>query len=332
MFDQPQTERLREGLAAATEPLELTVHLGGDETSFLARSLRALVGEIEALGAEKAMIRSGVGGSLPATPALTLASGSRGDIHYMALPEGLEAEPFLDLLLDLASGGPSKEAGWAGRLAALERDVELLVFVSSACPHCAQAVRTAGALALASPHIRTYIVDAQRLPDLAARFHAQSVPLTLIDSGLGFTGAVTARELVEKILAVGTPEHEERVFLSMIEGARFEDAANRIVEADGAKQFAAAWQKSAMSLRMGLLLLAERVLTSDPHALDSIVESLLPALSAEDAALRGDTADLLGHIRHQGALPALEARIDDPDGDVAEAVRDALEQIRERRG
>ncbi|MFH0945872.1 MAG: thioredoxin family protein [Planctomycetota bacterium] len=234
-------------------------------------------------------------------------------------------------MLDLARGD-SPKAEWVQLLAGLDRAVELLVFVASGCPHCAQAVRTANALSLANPLITTHIVDAQRLPEMAARFNVQSVPVTLIDSGLGFTGAVAARELVERILEVGTPEHENRVFVSLVQAARFEDAAARVRDAGGAHQFAAAWLKSAMSLRMGLLLLAGRVLAGDRHALDSVVPSLLPALSAADAALRGDTADLLGQIGHPSAVPALAARIDDKDPDVAEVAREALEQIRDPEG
>jgi HEAT repeat protein len=82
-----------------------------------------------------------------------------------------------------------------------------------------------------------------------------------------------------------------------------------------------------MSLRMGLLMLVEEVLEADDTALDAIVGKLLPALHAEDAGLRGDTADLLGQIGHASAVPTLEALLNDPNPDVVEIVTEALEQI-----
>jgi HEAT repeat protein len=85
-----------------------------------------------------------------------------------------------------------------------------------------------------------------------------------------------------------------------------------------------------MSLRMGLMLLVEEVLEADSTALDGVVAELLPALDAEDAGLRGDTADLLGQIGHASAVPALEALRNDPNPDVAEIVMEALDLIGQR--
>ena len=108
------------------------------------------------------------------------------------------------------------------------------------------------------------------------------------------------------------------------------DCVKRVLEADGASELATAWLRSAMSLRMGLLIVVEDVLGADATALDDIVGSLLPALDAEDAGLRGDTADLLGQIGHASALPALEALLGDPNPDVVEIVTEALERIGQR--
>jgi HEAT repeat protein len=53
-------------------------------------------------------------------------------------------------------------------------------------------------------------------------------------------------------------------------------------------------------------------------------------LAADDAALRGDTADLLGQIGHADAIEALTALTKDPNPDVAEIAAESLEAIQER--
>ena len=144
------------------------------------------------------------------------------------------------------------------------------------------------------------------------------------------TGAVTAQDLAARILERGDAEYGTRVLVSLLETGRMSDSVKRVLEGDGASEFAAAWLRSDMSLRMGLLMVVEDVLEADGRALDGIVDTLLPALDAEDAALRGDTADLLGQIGHASALPALEALLGDPNPDVVEIVTESLEQIRQK--
>ena len=90
------------------------------------------------------------------------------------------------------------------------------------------------------------------------------------------------------------------------------------------------WRMSATSLRLGLMLAAELALEQDPGALDDITPDLLRLLETEDAALRGDTADLLGRIGHPSAEPALRRLLADENPDVAEIAEEALEALAER--
>lgn len=329
MLDELNQRRLREGFAGGATTLELVLR-PADADSPLAAAFAELAREIELAAEGLVTVRRGEAGGPVTGPSLTLASGAHGSIHYLALPEGLEAAPFVDLLLELAREPAPPHEEWAQSLARLEQPAGVLVFVSAACPHCAQAVRAAHQVALASPRVTSTIVDAQRFEGLAAQFQVKSVPLTLVDGELGTTGAVSPQVLAAKILGRGDAEHGMRVLVSQVETGRTSDSVRRVLEGDGASELAAAWLRSAMSLRMGLLLVVEEVLEADATALDGIVEELLPALDAEDAGLRGDTADLLGQIGHASAIPALEALLSDPNPDVVEIVTEALEQIGQR--
>lgn len=329
MLDERNRQRLRDGLAGGSATLELVLHRA-DGDSPLAEAFAELAREIEAAAPGAVALRQGESGGPVTGPGLILASGARGGIHYLALPEGLEAAPFVDLLLDLARQPAPPSEEWAQSLARLEQPADVMVFVSAACPNCAQAVRAAHQVALAGPRVTSTIVDAQRFEELAARFQVKSVPLTLVDGQLGTTGTVSPQELAARILARGDAEYGPRVFVSLVEMGRTADAARRILEGDGASELSSAWLGSAMSLRMGLMLVVEEVLEADGTALDGVVAELLPALDAEDAALRGDTADLLGQIGHASAVLPLEALRSDPNPDVAEIAMEALELIRQK--
>lgn len=323
MLDEFDRKRLRDGLTNLPAPIELVLHPALEESPFSKRLAEATHNyEQAAIGSIK--IRPGDGPAPPAVPALTLRFRGRANIHYLAVPEGPEAPPFIEALLDLPKGATGMTADWTRPLAALKQPAELRVFIASACPHCPQAVRAANRIALTCPQVTTVIIDAQQFPDLAERYNAKSVPMTILDGELSIVGVVPPAKLAEKILSRDDPAYQAESFRSLVETGRFDEAAEKIH--DG---FVSAWQKSATQLRMGLMLVAEKALSKDPHSLDSIVSGLLPVTKSEDAALRGDTADLLGQIGHPTAKETLESLLNDPNPDVAEIAEEALEGLRD---
>ena len=174
------------------------------------------------------------------------------------------------------------------------------------------------------------MVDAQLFEDLAGRFKVRSVPMTVIDEGYSFIGVKTAEELAGRILDLDGEEAQAQVFESMIENGRFRDAAALMTAGPGLVYFLAAWKRSAMQVRMGLMLTVEQVFSIERTAMDGLVQDLLPLLEVEEAALRGDTADLLGQIGHESAAGPLKRLLDDPNPDVAEIAEEALAGILER--
>jgi alkyl hydroperoxide reductase subunit AhpF len=317
MLDEFDRKRLRDGLTNLPAPIELILHPSSEETPFSRRLSEAADSYMHvAIGSIK--IKKGDAAGLPSAPALTPSYRGHANIHYLAIPEGPEAPPFVEALVDLPKGAAGHDPEWIRPLSALKQPVQLWVFIASACPHCPQAVRAANRIALTTPQVTTVIIDAQQFPDLADRFKAKSVPLTVIDGEMSITGVIPPAKLVEKILTRDNAE----IFLSLVETGRFDDALKKIH--DG---FTSAWKKSATQLRMGLMMVAEKALTQDPHSMNSLVPDLLPATKSADAALRGDTADLLGQIGHPSATEALKALLNDENPDVAEIAQDALDEI-----
>jgi alkyl hydroperoxide reductase subunit AhpF len=320
-------EKVREKLANSKGSLDVVLHPAAGEESALEAPLTQVARQIEQASGGALNVELGDGIGLVALPCLTIAHRGAGRIHYQALPHGPEGRPFVEALLGPTRNGPDTSEHWVERLAALERPVELLVFVGANCPHCPGAVRSANRLALASPLVTVSIVDVQAHANLADHFNVRAVPLTILDGDLAVTGVVHSAELVDKILSRDDESHGRDLLLSLVEQGRFGHAALRIGTAPGAADFVAIWGSSSTSLRIGLLMAVETALEDDRAALDGLVDGLLPVLRHEDPALRGDTADLLGKIGHPAAADALRALVDDPNRDVAEIASEALEEI-----
>ena len=65
------------------------------------------------------------------------------------------------------------------------------------------------------------------------------------------------------------------------------------------------------------------------EALARVYEQRIAALTADDAALRGDTADLLGKIGLPSAVEPLRGLLADENPDVAEIAQEAIDAIAE---
>jgi len=321
MLSEFDLKRIREGIHGLPAPVELILHPAENETPLAAR-LEELARGIQQGTGSAIKFRTADAEDLPALPGLSLSYRGRANIRYLALPEGPEAPPFVEALVNLPKGAVGTDAEGLRPLSALKQPAELLIFIASACPHCPQAVRAANRIALTTPQVTTTVVDAQIFEDLAKRYVVKSVPMTILDRELTISGVVPPAKLVEKILARSGDAYGAEVFLSMVEVGRFDDAAGRIQ--DG---FLSAWQKSTTQLRIGLMLVAEKVLENNPGGLDSLVSGLIESTKSKDAALRGDTADLLGQTGHDSAAEALKTLLNDENPDVAEIAQEALEEI-----
>lgn len=318
---------VRETLNHVEGPLSVTFHRPARESS-LAAALEKLAEAICQETSARVHIHDESLEGVIAAPALTISAPEKGKIHYLALPEGPEAAPFLALLGNLARRRSSEENPLTQRLAQLSEPAEVLVFIAAACPHCPRAVEAATQLALASPRVSVSIIDAQQYPELAEAFGVRSVPLTVLDRRLFITGSISVAELAAAILSRRTEEYEVRVFRSLLDEGRIDAAVAHLRRGSAHVSFVPAWRDSSTSSRMGLLLIAERLLAEDPRCLDLAVAELLPLLAHKDAALRGDTADLLGRIGHPAARAQLTRLLEDPNPDVAEIAAEAIGQLR----
>ena len=328
MDENLDIQQIVNGVADLTGPVELLFHSGPENE--LTRVFGQALRRIEQAAAGLVAVKRGDGRSVSGVPCLGISVRGVERIHYLALPQGPEQGPFLEILQAVSDGDEEAPDDLRARLQLLERPAGMLVFIASACPHCPVAVRSATRVALASDKVEVTVIDAQRFPEIAERFGVKSVPLTVLDEELFITGTSSAEQLADAILSRGSESYGADLFRSLVEGGRLVEAAARLRRGGRESEFLQAWGRSTTSLRIPLLLVCEDVLDEEPTAFDGIVSALVDLLGTEDATLRGDTADLLGRIAHPSALEGLAALCGDPNPDVAEIATEAIEEIRDR--
>jgi len=81
-----------------------------------------------------------------------------------------------------------------------------------------------------------------------------------------------------------------------------------------------------LRVRMGMTALIEELHKTKPDEVRKALPSLLPLLGNESPTVRGDAAYLVGLIGDEEDRVVLKSLLNDPNPQVAEMVRDLLEQ------
>ena len=312
-----------------SSPLEITFHSSGEDSEFS----KALSGIAEGLAEEAGegiKLFQGDGNNLPVTPAITFNHTDCGMIHYMAFPEGQEVAPFQEMITRNVQGVANLPDDLKASLHALEKTVEILVFIASTCPHCPQAVRAAHLMSLNSKKITTAVIDVQRFPEFTDTFKIRSVPMIVIDRAMMINEAIAPVKLAELVLSRDSDDFQKKALLSLVAFGNIDKALKMLLDlSNGSDIFLFAWKKSIMSQRMGLMLMAEEALEKDAAVFNGIVSGLCDVLKMKDVTLRGDTADLLGQIGHTVAIEPLKALLNDANEDVVEIASEALKGLKQ---
>ncbi|HOW27593.1 MAG TPA: thioredoxin family protein [Elusimicrobiota bacterium] len=134
------------------------------------------------------------------SPAFVLEGPAGARVRYFGLPVGYEFAAFLDDLKDVASGRADISPDTQQKLSGIQKPVHIQVFVTSTCPYCPPAVRTAHKLAINFPGITADMVQAEEFPALARKYDVQGVPKIVVNDTVHFVGAQPEQSFTEAIL------------------------------------------------------------------------------------------------------------------------------------
>jgi glutaredoxin-like protein len=209
IFRPDEANRVRELLDALDRPVDLLVALGPEETP-LPGSRDIDFGEetqrvVEGLAALSERVTFRVEQEPPGFeryPAIAvLPNGEDVGLRYYGLPWGYELAALVGAVLEAGKTESSLSTEALERLAALDRDLTIDVFVTPTCPHCPPAVLHAYRAALASPRIRASAIEATEFPSLADSMDVWSVPRIVVNGVPHWDGTVPERVFLDRILA-----------------------------------------------------------------------------------------------------------------------------------
>ena len=110
-------------------------------------------------------------------------------MHFAGAPAGYEVPILVNAIIDVSRGETSLAAGTVKVLAELRNPVTLRMLVSATCASCGADARLALQMAIASPHVDAWVLDAAQVPRLARRIGGTSLPSALINDICWVPGA-----------------------------------------------------------------------------------------------------------------------------------------------
>lgn len=130
------------------------------------------------------------------------SEGQYSGVKFNGMPAGHEFNSFIPALLE--TGGLSQELPEAlkAQIDAIDKPVNIKVFVTLSCPHCAGAVQKAHKLAMMNPFIDAEMVEAQTFPELSNKHNVSGVPKIVINDTLELVGNQPIEAFLQQIAQV----------------------------------------------------------------------------------------------------------------------------------
>lgn len=255
----------------------------------------------------------------------------RSNLRYLALPGGRELPPFLQSLVYYSHGETALKSRSLSALEGFITPTKVEVMMSPTCPHCPLVVGLVNQLALASSYLEVSIVDVALFPDHAQQYGVRAVPTVILDGQDQLVGDISEEILVDNLTNRDPSSFHPETFKKIIKEGDAERLAGMMVaESDLYSGALELFSDPDWSVRMGMMVVLEEVAERSPDLVRNGYPYLLKLLDHEDRNQRGDTAYLLGLIGDASVLERLEVLLNDENAEVAEAAREAVEQIKER--
>lgn len=120
-----------------------------------------------------------------------------GSFH--GIPGGHEINSFVITLLNLGKAGRDFDSDVKERIASINKEIDLKVFVTLACHHCPDIVADTQHMAIKNPNIKAQMIDISLFPELAEEKGIKSVPTIVYNNSEITIGAKTTNEILDKI-------------------------------------------------------------------------------------------------------------------------------------
>jgi glutaredoxin-like protein len=136
-------------------------------------------------------------------PAILLGRNGSPRVKFYGIPMGYALSTIVEDIKTISRGVSPLSMDTRKKLRQVNQPVHIQVFVTPSDANCPGQARLAHAFALDCPHITSDVVEVQEFPALAQTYGVRSVPLTVVNEHIRFTGTGAEAQLLEKVLQVG---------------------------------------------------------------------------------------------------------------------------------
>lgn len=130
------------------------------------------------------------------------SKGEYDGVKFNGIPAGHEINSFIPALLEVSGTVSEIPEDLTKAIEAFDKPINIKVFVTLACPHCAGAVQKAHKLALMNKNIDAEMIEAQTFMDISRKFNVSSVPKIVINDSIEFVGNQPIQAFIEQMQRV----------------------------------------------------------------------------------------------------------------------------------
>ena len=109
-------------------------------------------------------------------------------VKFNGIPAGHEINSFIPALIEVSGNQSELPKDMTASIENIDKPINIKVFVTLSCPHCAGAVQKAHKLALMNDNIDAEMIEAQTFPDIATKFNVSGVPKIVINNEYELVG------------------------------------------------------------------------------------------------------------------------------------------------
>jgi thioredoxin len=218
LIDEKSRQMLQDKFQAELQDeVSLSIFVGeenqefGDFTVQLCEELHELDGRIK-----PTVYRNGNGAAtamgVTSTPTVLIGWDQGYRIKYRGAPVGHEAGGFIETIALVSRGESGLQDDSLARLAEIDQDTTIQVFVTPTCTYCPRSVLLANQIAIAAKgRVTAECVEASQNMELARQFNVSSVPQQVIneDPESISIGAQPEPHFVNQVLSYGSSRYEE---------------------------------------------------------------------------------------------------------------------------
>ena len=130
------------------------------------------------------------------------SEGTYHGVKFNGMPAGHEINSFIPDLLETSGLESEVPEPLKSQIEGIDKPVNIKVFVTLSCPHCAGAVQKAHKLAMMNPNIDAEMVEAQTFFELSNKHNVSGVPKIVINDTYELVGNQPINAFLDQIAKV----------------------------------------------------------------------------------------------------------------------------------